>query len=127
MSYFRVSAPPDTLSYYVWADNENHARRKVIEFAGDVLKNGQSLYRSVKVAPSDVPADEEVIDEPELDAAGRAEPAEEEPVYEPAPTPLVTACSNCEKVRAENMRLTQQLMKQSEQLKRLQAAIAARA
>jgi len=62
VSYFRVKDDVCTLPHYVWADNKQHALRKIEAlFGGVAAKNG----REVVFPLEHVPADAFVIDEPE--------------------------------------------------------------
>jgi hypothetical protein len=65
MSYWRVGTKQDSLPYFVWADNAQHAIRKVQEFAGEALVNGCSIYQSAYVERETIPEGADVVDEPE--------------------------------------------------------------
>lgn len=72
MSYFKVTTAADGLPFYAWADNADHAVRKVGDFAGENTVNGKSLYRAAPCAAPD--PGEWVIDEPsETEAKRNAE------------------------------------------------------
>ena len=64
MSYFRIKDDVCTLPWYVWADNKQHALRKVENlFGGVTAKNGREVCFPVE--RDAVPVDADVIDEPE--------------------------------------------------------------
>lgn len=65
MSYFRVGTKQDSLPYFVWADNAQHAIRKVQEFAGDATVNGKSVYHGAYIEREAIPEGADVVDEPE--------------------------------------------------------------
>ena len=68
MSYWSVGSKNETLPLYVWADNAQHAQRKIEAMFGP-FANGQAV---VKQMPS-VPAAFEVFDEPENEREERQE------------------------------------------------------
>ncbi len=73
MSYFAVTTKDDTLSYYVWADNGQHAVRKIENLFG-----GLPPQRTVvkPIAAEEIPDGDDVIDEPEEQMESRTDGAE---------------------------------------------------
>lgn len=64
MSYFRIKDDVCTLPWYVWADNKQHAIRKVENLVGGVsARNGREVC--FPIDSLNVPGDADVIDEPE--------------------------------------------------------------
>lgn len=64
MSYFKIKDDVCTLPWYVWADNKQHALRKIENLIGGVTaKNGREVVFPLE--QSAVPEDADVIDEPE--------------------------------------------------------------
>lgn len=74
MSYFRVGTKDDSLAHFVWADNPAHAVRKVEDLYG-----GLPPQRTLSVAcnAQDVPEDDDVIDEPDMEREARTDGLEE--------------------------------------------------
>lgn len=62
MSYFAVGNRTDSLRFYVWADNAQHAIRKVEDLYGGMPPQ---QTQSLSIAPEDIPEGDDVIDEPE--------------------------------------------------------------
>jgi hypothetical protein len=64
VSYFKVKDDVCTLPWYVWADNKQHALRKVENLVGGIAaKNGREVC--FPLTRDAVPQDADVIDEPE--------------------------------------------------------------
>ncbi len=76
MSYFSVRLPDDTLPWYVWADNAQHAVRKVENMVGDATLNGRSRYRAESVMAEEIPPWYDIDDEPADEKAARMDGAE---------------------------------------------------
>ena len=72
MSYFKVGTKSDSLAYYVWADNAQHALRKV-EAHYDMALPPQSTYSAPVHDPAQIPDGDEVIDEPEDEKEARTD------------------------------------------------------
>lgn len=70
MSYFRVTTLDDTLAHHVWADNKQHALRKVEELFGG-LPPQRTLVNPVDA--QDVPEGDDVIDEPVMEQESRTD------------------------------------------------------
>jgi hypothetical protein len=70
MSYFRVTTPPDTLALYAWADNPQHALRKVEELVGALPPQ---RVKSLAIEADGVPEGCDVIDEPEMEREARTD------------------------------------------------------
>lgn len=68
MSYWRVGSGEDTLPYYVWADNAQHAQRKIEALFGP-FANNQCKVKAMNVGS--LPAGTEVFDEPEQEREER--------------------------------------------------------
>ena len=76
MSYFKIKDDVCTLPHYVWADNKQHALRKIENlFGGITAKNGREVV--FPLAREAVPEDADVIDEPEDHKEARKEDLEE--------------------------------------------------
>ena len=69
--YFRVGTVVDTLFHYVWADNPQHAVRKVESHFDMALPPQQT--RVAPIRPDEVPEGDDVIDEPELEKETRVD------------------------------------------------------
>jgi hypothetical protein len=63
MSYFQVGTKDDSLAFYVWADNPQHALRKV-EAHFDMAFPPQRVV-VLSVLAEGIPDGDDVIDEPE--------------------------------------------------------------
>jgi hypothetical protein len=76
VSYFRIKDDVCTLPWYVWADNKQHALRKVESLVGGIsARNGREVCFAIE---RDVlPEDADVIDEPEDQREARLEESEE--------------------------------------------------
>lgn len=74
-SYWKVGTKDDSLSHYVWADNAQHAVRKVEAQYGGMPPQRTT---SVPVEGSTVPEGDEVIDEPQLEREARSDYYEQE-------------------------------------------------
>ena len=77
MSYYTVSLPDDSLPWYVWADNPQHAVRKIENAYGDATLNGRTRYRANQVYEDEVPTWVDVIDEPDAERLSRLDGLEE--------------------------------------------------
>ena len=74
MSYFRVETVGDDLPYYAWADNGNHAIRKVEMVSGPLPPQ---RVKATAVVSDDIPPWADVIEEPILEREARLDGVEE--------------------------------------------------
>jgi hypothetical protein len=71
VSYFSVGTKDDSLAYYAWADNPQHAVRKVETYL-DMAFPPQRVV-SKAILADDIPDGDEVIDEPEEQKESRTD------------------------------------------------------
>lgn len=71
MSYFSVGTKDDSLSYYVWADNPQHAVRKVEKFLDMAFPPQRTIAQPVLA--EGIPDGDDVIDEPETEKESRTD------------------------------------------------------
>lgn len=70
MSYFKVGTKDDSLEYFVWADNAQHAVRKVEAVIGGLPP--QRTF-STAVLADDIPEGDDVMDEPPEEMESRTD------------------------------------------------------
>lgn len=75
MSYWAVSNRADTLRFYIWADNAQHALRKIEDAYGGMPPQQTS---SVAIKPEEIPEGDDVMDEPDMEREARTDAHEKE-------------------------------------------------
>jgi hypothetical protein len=75
VSYWKVGTNVETLAYFVWADNAQHAQRAIEQLFGP-MPNGRAVVKAVNVGS--IPAGYDVFNEPDQEREERVDGEEQE-------------------------------------------------